>query len=107
MGEAGNRRAGRRALPSERPVDRPTIGVARRPVGWTIAAASFIAVWASAAPAETMQSALVKAYQNNPQLNAQRANARSIDENVPQALSGYRPKLSVTAGLSEQYISLT
>jgi len=30
---------------------------------------------------------------NNPSLNAQRA----ADENVPQALSGYRPKLSVTA----------
>jgi len=54
-----------------------------------------------------MQSALVKAYQNNPQLNAQRANARSIDENVPQALSGYRPKLSVTASVGEQYSSLT
>jgi outer membrane protein len=107
MWEAANRSASRRALPTRRRVDRPTVGVARRPVGWCVAVASFIAVWASAAPAETMQSALVKAYQNNPQLNAQRANARSIDENVPQALSGYRPKLSVTAGVSEQYISLT
>src|SRR6266567_7537543 len=53
--------------------------------------------------AETMRSALVQAYQNNPQLNAQRANARAIDENVPQALSGYRPKLSITATAGEQY----
>jgi outer membrane protein len=36
-------------------------------------------------------------YQNNPSLNAQRAALRAVDENVPQALSGYRPKLSVTA----------
>jgi outer membrane protein len=39
----------------------------------------------------------VQAYQNNPSLNAQRASLRATDENVPQALSGYRPKLSVTA----------
>jgi outer membrane protein len=54
-----------------------------------------------------MQSALVKAYQNNPQLNAQRANARSIDENVPQSLSGYRPKLSITGSFGQEYVSLT
>jgi hypothetical protein len=44
---------------------------------WPIIAAASVAGWACAASAETMQSALVKAYQNNPQLNAQRANARS------------------------------
>src|SRR5215471_21684961 len=54
-----------------------------------------------------MSSALVRAYQNNPQLNAQRANARSIDENVPQALSGYRPRLSITGNIGEEYVSLT
>jgi len=40
---------------------------------------------------------LVQAYQNNPSLNAQRAALRVIDENVPQALSGYRPKVGFTA----------
>src|SRR6516162_11002725 len=74
---------------------------------WPIIAAASVAGWACAASAETMQSALVKAYQNNPQLNAQRASARSIDENVPQALSGYRPKLSITASTGEEYVSLT
>jgi outer membrane protein len=53
--------------------------------------------------AETMQSALVKAYQNNPQLNAQRALVRSTDETVPQALSGYRPRFAVTASAGELY----
>jgi len=74
---------------------------------WPIIAAASVAGWACAASAETMQSALVKAYQNNPQLNAQRANARSIDENVPQALSGYRPKLSITGSFGQEYVSLT
>ncbi|HEV2717128.1 MAG TPA: TolC family outer membrane protein, partial [Terriglobales bacterium] len=49
------------------------------------------------ARADTLEWALVQAYQNNPSLNAQRAVLRATDENVPQALSGYRPKLSVTA----------
>ena len=57
--------------------------------------------------AETIESALVKAYQNNPQLNAQRANVRSIDEAVPQALSGYRPRVSVTGTLGEQFTDST
>jgi outer membrane protein len=50
------------------------------------------------ASAATLQDALVKTYQNNPQLNGERARQRGTDENVPQALSGYRPQL--VAGLS-------
>ncbi|WP_244484977.1 TolC family outer membrane protein [Bradyrhizobium tropiciagri] len=52
----------------------------------------------SAARAESLPEALVKAYQTNPQLNAERARQRATDENVPQALAGYRPQVS--AGLS-------
>lgn len=54
------------------------------------------------ARAETMESALLRAYRNNPQLNAQRASVRVVDETVPQALSGYRPKVAGTfaAGVS-------
>jgi outer membrane protein len=51
----------------------------------------------SLAAADTLEWALVQAYQNNPSLNSQRAALRVIDENVPQALSGYRPKVSFTA----------
>jgi outer membrane protein len=43
------------------------------------------------ASADTLDWALVQAYQNNPQLNAQRAAVRAQDESVPQALSGYKP----------------
>ena len=53
--------------------------------------------------ADTIEAAMVRAYQNNPQLNAQRAQVRSTDENVPQALSGYRPKVAVTASAGYQY----
>ncbi len=45
----------------------------------------------------------MRAYQNNPQLNAQRAAVRATDEGVPQALSGYRPKVSVNASAGYQY----
>ncbi|HXO73375.1 MAG TPA: TolC family outer membrane protein [Bradyrhizobium sp.] len=53
--------------------------------------------------ADTIDAALVRAYQNNPQLNAQRAQVRFTDENVPQALSGYRPRIAVTASAGTQY----
>jgi outer membrane protein len=54
--------------------------------------------------ADTIEAALVRAYQNNPQLNAQRAQVRFTDENVPQALSGYRPKVGITASAGYQYL---
>ncbi len=57
------------------------------------------------ARAETLESALVQAYQNNPSLNSQRASVRATDESVPQALSGYRPKLNITASGGEQSLS--
>jgi outer membrane protein len=50
-----------------------------------------------------MDEALIQAYQNNPQLNSQRSATRAIDENVPTALAGYRPRLSGTASLTDQY----
>jgi outer membrane protein len=60
--------------------------------------------WASPAAAETIEAALARAYQNNPQLNAQRATVRQTDEGVPQALSGYRPSISASASAGRQYI---
>jgi outer membrane protein len=56
------------------------------------------------AGAETLEQALVQSYQNNPQLNAQRASARATDENVSIALGGYRPRLTATGSLSEVYL---
>jgi outer membrane protein len=54
------------------------------------------------AAADTLEWALAQAYQNNPQLNSQRAAARALDEGVPQALSGYRPKVSLTSSVGIQ-----
>ena len=65
------------------------------------------AVGFGSAQADTLEWALVQAYQNNPSLNAQRASLRATDENVPQALSGYRPKLSLTATGGYNYQNAT
>ena len=77
-------------------------------VDWRVGTIAAIAAILSFAPtpasADTLLWALVQAYQNNPQLNAQRAAVRASDENVPQALSGYRPRISLTASIAEQYL---
>lgn len=54
--------------------------------------------------AQSLDNALVQAYQNNPSLNAQRAALRATDENVPIALSGYRPRITgtISAGAAGQ-----
>ena len=62
-----------------------------------------LALAIGAASADTLKGALTQAYQNNPQLNAQRAAVRATDETVPQALSGYRPRVSLTATVNENY----
>ena len=56
------------------------------------------------ARADTLPLSLTLAYQNNPVLNSQRAAVRATDETVPQALSGYRPRVSLTASAGEQYL---
>ena len=55
------------------------------------------------AAAESLPDALARAYQTNPALNAERARQRATDENVPQALAGYRPQImaSLSAGLQQ------
>ncbi|MEL6747128.1 MAG: TolC family protein, partial [Pseudomonadota bacterium] len=50
-----------------------------------------------AAFAETITGALQRAYSHNSTLNAQRAATRAADEQLPQALSGFRPTVSLTA----------
>jgi len=55
------------------------------------------------ARAETISGALARAYENSPDLNAQRANTRAIDENVPKAMAGYRPTVTYNQSLGYQY----
>ena len=66
-----------------------------------VAVATCLGFAAAAAQAEALPEALAKAYQSNPQLNAERARQRATDENVPQALAGYRPQIvaSLSGGL--------
>lgn len=75
------------------------------PKGWglVIGTAAALAALGTGAFADTIETALSQAYQNNPQLNAQRASVRATDENVPQALAGYRPRISVTGSGGVQY----
>jgi outer membrane protein len=56
------------------------------------------------ARAETVPEALARAYQSNPQLNAERARQRATDENVPQAMAGYRPQVAATLGVGLQAV---
>jgi outer membrane protein len=65
----------------------------------------YVYVFSAPGKAETLDQALVKAYLNNPSLNSQRASVRATDESVPQALSGYRPKVSISATGGEQALS--
>ena len=59
------------------------------------------------AHADTLDGALVLAYQNNPTLNSQRASVRATDEGVPQALSGYRPRVTFNGTVGSQYTDST
>jgi len=63
----------------------------------TILLSAALAVLPSArGSAQTLQEALAAAYSSNPRLLAARAAARVVDENVPQALSGWRPTVTIT-----------
>ena len=70
-------------------------------MGICLGAAACVALAATTVHAEGLPEALARAYQTNPQLNAERARQRATDESVPQALSGYRPQIvaSLSAGL--------
>ena len=67
-------------------------------LGLAVAAATIAAVpaWAGT---RTLQEALTLAYTANPALLAERANVRATDENVPAALSGWHPSVTVSANV--------
>lgn len=58
------------------------------------------------ARADSISNALVKVYNNNPDIDEQRANVRVRDEEVPKAASGMRPKASIaiSGGPQRTYI---
>jgi outer membrane protein len=70
----------------------------------TMAMAAYIGPGGTAS-SQTLDEALTAAYQNNPTLNAQRARLRATDEQVPQALSGYRPTLRAFSEVGRSYLN--
>jgi outer membrane protein len=83
---------------SQSAVGRNWLWLAKRGALAAIMAASS----AAAVQAQTLTQALADAYNTNPQLLAQRALLRATDEQVPQALSFWRPTVNFTgqAGIS-------
>jgi outer membrane protein len=69
------------------------------------ALASLLTGIGTSARAETMSSALSRAYAFSPDLNSSRAGLRATDENLPKALSGYRPTVAATGNVG--YETLT
>lgn len=63
-----------------------------------VASIALLAPAMGAVQAQTLPEALSQAYDSNPTLRAARAQLRSVNENVPQELSNWRP--NVTAGSS-------
>src|SRR5215475_15117624 len=72
----------------------------------TALAAIITAFSATAAQAQTLTQALTEAYNTNPQLLAQRALLRATDEQVPQALSFWRPTVNFTGQVGIETSSL-
>jgi outer membrane protein len=59
------------------------------PPGWRV-----MVVGAGPARADTLAEAMASAYLGNPVLQGERARQRATDEQVPQALSGWRPTVT-------------
>src|SRR6266478_1732640 len=104
----------------ERMLESPRAGLARFSPGLRSAARGWshrvaglgafvgvVAVFASASlHAQTLTQALAETYNTNPQLLAQRALLRATDEQVPQALSFWRPTVNFTGQIGMATASL-
>jgi len=70
-------------------------------------AVGLAAVLLAAGPAaaqQTLTDALAMAYASNPTLAAARAELRAVNEQVPQELSAWRPRVTVTGDVGKQHI---
>jgi len=70
-------------------------------LSYFVAALNFLII-AGPASAKDIKDALAKAYQNNPTIRAERASLRAVDEEVPQALSNWRPSITATGDIGRQ-----
>jgi TolC family type I secretion outer membrane protein len=58
---------------------------------------------AGSAGAQTMQDALISAYQTNPQLEADRARQRAQDDDVSRAWGGFRPQIVLSGDIGRAH----
>jgi outer membrane protein len=58
-----------------------------------------------AAYAQSLEEALAAAYENNPQIQARRAQLRAVDQGVPLAKSGWRPNVTVSGQTGWQSVN--
>ena len=63
-----------------------------------------IAVQSGVSHADSLFGAMEKAYVTNPTLNSARAGQRAVDELVPQALSGWRPTVTVDGEVKSESV---
>jgi outer membrane protein len=85
-----------RADAPHRPTKRPS---ARAAAALAAITGSSLFLSVITAQAQTLTQALAEAYNTNPQLLAQRALLRATDEQVPQALSGWRPTVNFSGNI--------
>ena len=74
-------------------------------VGLMRAAALGALLVGTGASADTLQEALIQTYNSNPTITGQRAQLRTLDEQVAIARALGRPQLSATAGVNQDLIS--
>ena len=80
--------------------------VSRKTLAGAVAVVGLL-VSAQGANALSIKEALAATYQNNPTLNASRAQLRATDEGVPQALSGWRPTIIGSGSYGYQWQEAT
>ncbi len=86
--------------------ERAARGSVPRIVNLASIAVVVVGLTAISAQAQTLTDALAESYNTNPQLLAQRALLRSTDEQVPQALSFWRPQVTFTGQIGIATASL-
>lgn len=80
-----------------------SIDKTRKSLPVLLACTALVLVGGAVAHADSLDGALARAYSAHPSLNAMRANVRAVDETVPQALSGYRPRVNATISASREW----
>ena len=75
-------------------------------LGVTALVVSFIGFPGQGAVAETLNSALARAYSGNPEINQQRSGVRAQDEDTTNALAGMRPKAGLAASIGPEFSTI-